>query len=375
MELNFNLQYHITPFPAVSLHDVSPNNSHTPPPLRMAQAGLTRSLLSWLTRLVAVLFVIWVSPTVLGSFGLSRDTPGDFSATNPWRDLPSDPAVHDTLKEVLLIGDTLRDGLLPTSLPDDDYDTYSTMLLSLEGREDLTWLIIQETGIDKTIMAIANRGGHHSPIPEEPHDLHERVKRLHDHWWALTSAKDKPERWETRFDTTYLPSLLTGKALDSSEKLKGFKLDLTPAQKAEAEAKYKAYRQRRDRAVAYLKKNPPKPMAWVPIDSAPEKAQGIWGTIFHDGIIQAGRKVLGKQMAANPMFKPIYRDLTTERIPYGWVDPSQPVEEFSEQDHLREMEAFREESRLREERTDRQAKFQEELRAEERRQRGDKEEL
>ncbi|KAF4889470.1 hypothetical protein CGCF415_v014057 [Colletotrichum fructicola] len=340
----------------------------------MAQAGLTRSLMSWLTRILAFLFVIWVSPTVLGSFGLGgKDDAGDYAATNPWRDLPADPAVHETLKEVLLIGDTLRDGMLPTSLPGDDYDTYSAMLRSLEGREDLTWLVIQETRIDQTVSAIANRGGYHSPIPEEPHDLHERAKRLHNHWFKLTSAKDKPERWEVRFDTTYLPSLLTAQALDSGERAKGFKLDLTPAQKAEAEEKYKAYRKRRDRAVSYLKKNPPKPMAWVPIQTdAEEVKRGIWETIFSDGIVRAGRKVLGKQMAANPLFKPVYRDLVTERVPYGWVDPNQPAEEFNEADHLKEIEAFREESRLRQERSDRQAKFQEELRAAER---GDKDEL
>ncbi|KAH0441181.1 hypothetical protein CcaCcLH18_02091 [Colletotrichum camelliae] len=340
----------------------------------MAQAGLTRSLMSWLTRILAVLFVIWVSPTVLGSFGLrGKDDAADYAATNPWRDLPADPAVHETLKEVLLIGDTLRDGLLPTSLPDDDYDTYSAMLRSLEGREDLTWLVIQETRIDQTVSAIANRGGYHSPIPEEPYDLHERAKRLHDHWWKLTLAKDKPERWEVRFDTTYLPSLLTAQALDSGERAKGFKLDLTPAQKAEAGEKYKTYRKRRDRAVSYLKKNPPKPMAWVPIQTDVEEVRrGIWETIFSEGIVRAGSKVLGKQMAANPLFKPVYRDLVTERIPYGWVDPNQPVEEFSEADHLKDMEAFREETRLRQERSDRQAKLQEELRAAER---GDKDEL
>ncbi|KAL0944784.1 uncharacterized protein CTRU02_202671 [Colletotrichum truncatum] len=341
----------------------------------MAQALLTRSLLGWLSRVVAVLFVLWLSPTVLGSLGLFKDTPADFSATNPWRDLPADPAIHDTLREILLIGDTLRDGMLPTSLPDDDYDTYSAMLRSLEGREDLTWLIIQETRIDKTISAIANRGGHYSPIPDEPHNLQDRISKLDNHWWALSSAKDKPERWEAKFDTTYLPSLLSGSALDPSEKSKGFKLDLSPAQKAEAEAKYKAYRKRRDRAVAYLKKNPPKPMAWAPIETGPEMERSVWGTLFHDGLAQAGRKVMGKQLAGNPMFKPLYRDLITERIPYDWVDPSQPVEEYNEQDHLKEMEAFREESRLRQERTVKQAKFQEELRAEERRKRGDKEEL
>ncbi|TDZ99666.1 hypothetical protein C8034_v000005 [Colletotrichum sidae] len=341
----------------------------------MAQTGLTKSLLSWLTRVLGILFVLWVAPTALGSLSSSRDANVDFSATNPWRDLPADPAVHDTLREVLFIGDILRDGLLPTSLPEDDYDTYSDLLRSLEGREDLTWLVIQETRIDRTVSAIANRGGLNSPIPDEPHDLQERVKRLHDHWWALSSARDKPDRWEERFDTTYLPSLLTAQALEGSQRAKGFKLKLTPDQKFQAEAKYEAYRRTRDRAVSYLKNHPPKPMAWAPIQTEPEAKRGIWETVFQDGLLHAGRKVFGKQMVDNPLFKPVYRDLTTERIPYDWVDPAQPVETYSEQDHIREMEAFREEARLRQERTDKQAKFQDKLLIEEKWRRGEKGEL
>ncbi|OHF02937.1 hypothetical protein CORC01_01695 [Colletotrichum orchidophilum] len=299
----------------------------------------------------------------------------DFASTNPWRDLPTDSAVHSSIREVLLISDTLRDGMLPTSLTDDDYDTYSSMLRNLETRQDVTWLVIQETGVDKTIMAIANRGGHHSPIPEEPHDLHERAKKLHHHWFTLASANNKPDRWDAQFDTTYLPPLVARQGLGSGQKSDSSQLDLTPAQKAEADAKYKAYRKRRDRAVSYLKKNPPKPMAWVPVQTTPEKSRSLWESLFSDGIVKPGRKVAGGKLAGNPGFKPVYRDLITERVPYDWVDPDEPVKEYAETDHLKEMEAFREESRIRKDRTDKQAAFQDELRAEERRKRGEKEEL
>ncbi|GKT50841.1 uncharacterized protein ColSpa_11022 [Colletotrichum spaethianum] len=300
----------------------------------------------------------------------SGGVPQDYAATNPWRDLPPSTAVHGTIGEVLLIGDTLRDGMLPTSLPDDDYDMYSAMLRSLETRSDLTWLVVQETGIDKTVMAIANRGGYHSPIPEEPHDLHERAKRLHRHWFTLASAKDKPDRWEARFDTTSLPPLVSGRATGSGQNTDPTTMDLTVEQKEAADTKYRAYRQRRDRAVSYLKDHPPKPMAWSPIQTEPESTRGAWETIFSDGIVQAGRKVVASKLAKNPMFKPIYRDLLTERVPYDWVNPNEPVKEYTEQDHLKDMEAFREGSRTRQERTDRQAKFQEELRGLERLERG-----
>ncbi|TQN67331.1 hypothetical protein CSHISOI_08102 [Colletotrichum shisoi] len=285
--------------------------------------------------------------------------PGDYAATNPWRDLPPDPAVHQTIREVLFIRDTLRDGMLPTSLPDDDYDSYSAVLRSLETRTDLTWLVIQETRVDQTVMAIANRGGYRSPIPEEPYDLHGRAERLHGHWFALASHKDRPDRWDVRFDTTHLPPLLAG-------------------HKATADAKYAAYRKRRDRAVSYLKDHPPKPMAWSPVqtDHPDEIAPGgAWEILFHKAIVQAGRKVLGSRLAGNPAFKPIYRDLITERVPYDWVNPDEPVREYAERDHLKEMEAFREESKARQERADRQSKFQEALRVEETLERGDKQEL
>ncbi|WDK21183.1 hypothetical protein CGRA01v4_12471 [Colletotrichum graminicola] len=301
--------------------------------------------------------------------------PGDYSATNPWRDLPPSPAVHETIREVLFIGDTLRDGMLPTSLPDDNYDMYSDMLSSLETRTELTWLVVQETSIDKTIMAIANRGGHYSPIPEEPHDLHARAERLRRHWFTLASAKDKPDRWDTRFDTTSLPPLVVRHTPGSGPKTGFSGLDLTVEQKLAADAKYRAYRKRRDRAVSYLKSHPPKPMAWLPVQTEPEESRSVWETLFGDGIVQAGRKVMGDKLIGNPMFKPVYRDLITERVPYDWVNPDEPVVEYNEKEHLKNMEAFREESRARQERTDRQAKFQEELRAEERLKRGDKQEL
>ncbi|UQC90094.1 uncharacterized protein CLUP02_15625 [Colletotrichum lupini] len=329
------------------------------------------------SRQVRVFALFGVGLYLIRAFLLDSSKPGkdDYAATNPWRDLPPDSAVHSTIREVLLISDTLRDGMLPTSLPDDNYDTYSAMLRNLETRQDVTWLVIQETGVDRTIMAIANRGGHHSPIPEEPHDLHERAKTLHGHWSALTAASDKPERWEARFDTTCLPPLAARQGSASGQKAGSFKLDLTPAQKADAEARYKAYRKRRDRAVSYLKDHPPKPMAWVPAQTDPEKQRGFWESLFNDGVIKAGRNVEGGKLAGNPGFKPVYRDLITERVPYDWVNPDEQVKEYTEVDHLKEMEAFREESRIRKERTDKQAAYQEELRAEERRKRGEKEEL
>ncbi|KAK6221266.1 hypothetical protein QIS74_04834 [Colletotrichum tabaci] len=304
--------------------------------------------------------------------------PGDYAATNPWRDLPPDPAVHQTIREVLFIGDTLRDGMLPTSLPDDDYESYSAMLRSLETRSDLTWLVIQETRIDQTVMAIANRGGYHSPIPEEPYDLHGRAERLHGHWSALASRKDRPDRWDARFDTTHLPPLLARHASDSGQDGDSSGFHLTTEQKAAADAKYTAFRKRRDRAVSYLKDHPPKPMAWSPVqmDHPDETAPGgAWEMLFHKGIVQAGRKVLGGRLAGNPALKPIYRDLITEHVPYDWVNPDEPMREYAERDHLKEMEAFREESKAQQERADRQAKFQEALRAEERLERGDKPEL
>ncbi|KAK2001918.1 hypothetical protein LX36DRAFT_652801 [Colletotrichum falcatum] len=340
-------------------------------PARVAVALVQSRLLRYFglfTALLVGIRVFLLNPSPGG-------TPEDYAATNPWRDLPPSPAVHETIREVLFIGDTLRDGMLPTSLPDDDYDMYSAMLSSLETRTDLTWLVVQETGIDKTVTAIANRGGYHSPIPEEPHDLHGRAGKLHHHWSTLASAKDKPDRWDTRFDTASLLPLVSRHTPGSGSTVDSSNLDLTVEQRLAADAKYRAYRKRRDRAVSYLKSHPPKPMAWVPVQTGPETSRSVWETLFDDGIVQAGRKVMGGKLAGNPMFKPVYRDLITERVPYDWVNPDEPPAEYTEKEHLKEMEKFRDEARDRQERTDRQAKFQEELRAEERLKRGDKQEL
>ncbi|KAK2010229.1 hypothetical protein LZ32DRAFT_385488 [Colletotrichum eremochloae] len=350
---------------------VSSGNSGHDGPRRVAVSFLKSRWLRFFGLFTAVLFGVRIFVLNPSQGGI----PEDYAATNPWRDLPPSPAVHETIREVLFIGDTLRDGMLPTSLPDDDYDMYSAMLSSLETRTDLTWLVVQETGIDKTIMAIANRGGHQSPIPEEPHDLHRRAQRLHDHWFTLASAKDKPDRWEIRFDTTSLPPLASRHSPGSGSKADSSDLHLTVEQKLAADTKYRAYRKRRDRAVSYLKSHPPKPMAWVPVQTGRETSRSVWETLFDDGIVQAGRKVMGGKLAGNPMFKPVYRELITERVPYDWVNPDEPVVVYTDKEHVKEMEAFREELRARQDRTDRQAKFQEKLRAEERLKRGGKQEL
>lgn len=328
---------------------------------------LGNRFVKWILRAAAFLFLLDISLTVLDSAGIIslEGEYSDFSTTNPYRDLPDDPLLHNAIREVLFIGDSLRDGLLPTSLPDDDYALYSNLLRSLETRQDISWLVMQETRIDSVIMAIANRGGSlRSAIPDEPHDLHSRAKALHDHWWNLLRAPEHPERWSPEFDTTLVPPLLRAKALgDSSDAIQAFHLSLEPGQAAEAEKKYSEYRSRRDWKVSYLKRNPPTPLAWAPIPQEQVELKSAWDSIFTDGIIEAGRHVLITKLAKNPKFKPIYRDLITERVPYSWTNPDSPILEKTDEEYAEESRSLQAEMKKMEVRRKKQEAFQQELAA------------
>lgn len=328
---------------------------------------LSNRFMKWILRAVAALLIFDVVLNVLDATGIIslEDNYADFSSTNPYRDLPDDPSVLDTIREVLFIGDVLQSGLLPTSLPDDDYALFSDLLRSLETRQDLTWLVMQETRVDRVIMATANRGGSlRSAIPDEPHDLQARVVALHRHWSALQREPDHPERWSPEFDTASVPPLLGAKALgDSPDATQLFHLTLDPEQAAEADKKYAEYRSRRDWKVSYLKRNPPTPLAWAPVPQESAELKSTWESIFTDGIVEAGRQVLATKLTKNPKFKPIYRDLLTERVPYDWVNPEIPAVEKTDEELLEDSRILQAKMDKISARREKQEAFQKELSA------------
>ncbi|KAJ9243798.1 hypothetical protein DTO169E5_2427 [Paecilomyces variotii] len=331
--------------------------------------GLARSrLVKWVIRLVAFLMLLEWGLNFLNRYGvidleswfetqdgLAYDA--NRAGTNPYRDLPDNQAVLDAIKEVAYISDVLRDTFLPTSLPDDDYALCSKYLRSLETRADVSWLVLEETGIDRTVSAISNRNTtRRNPIPDEPFSLHERFKKLHQHWWALQNDPGKPERWEKWFDETYLPPLLKSKSLESTQDSEPFQIQFTPDQQADADAKFTKYLEERERKVSYLKIHPPKPLGFVPVPRDSELLRGAWGNLFSDGVVEAGRPISPGILTENPTFKPIYGSLWLESVPFDWVSPAdkdkpaksdedrerQTTELLAEMDKMRERRARQE---------------------------------
>ncbi|GAD98933.1 hypothetical protein NECHADRAFT_52057 [Paecilomyces variotii No. 5] len=302
--------------------------------LRLLGALWRFRLVKWTIRLALFLFLLDQSLFYLHTFGvidldnllgIEDEVPYDANraGTNPYRDLPADPAVLDTIKEVAYISDILSATFLPTSLPDDDYALCSHYLRSLETRTDISWLVLEETGIDRTISAISSRGrSWRNPIPDEPFSLHERFTKLHQHWWALQLDPGKPERWEKWFDETYLPPLLKSKPLENAQDSQPFQIQFTPDQQAEADAKFAKYLRERERKVSYLKIHPPKPLGFVPVSRDSGASQRAWGSLFSDGVVEAGRSISFGSLTENPTFKPIYGSLGLELVPFSWVSPA-----------------------------------------------------
>ncbi|RBR12882.1 uncharacterized protein FIESC28_08373 [Fusarium coffeatum] len=220
---------------------------------------------------------------------------------NPFINIPNDARLENTLCEVRYIDRTLRDLMVPTSLPGDDYNLCSKLLRSLETRRDLTWLVLRETDIRDTISAIARRGGRRAPIPDEPHDLHSRVKALESHWSALEKRHTKLREWEPRYTTQPQPPLLEGQ--------EEFDLDLSDEQATHAEIEYREWRSDRDRKVSYLKLNPPEPSAFVPVERREIQTDETWN------ILPTSNSHRSKRLL------PVWTPIIFQEVPLDWESP------------------------------------------------------
>ena len=167
-----------------------------------------------------------------------------YQRANPYRDFSSDQANRNALRDLLFIKDSLSEGMIPTSLPDDNYGFYSELLRSLETRTDITWLIAEETRILNVIKRLQQRRG---PLPEEPVDLKGRAQRLDKHW-SDTRSESRPDRWEVAFDANTIPPLVENEDNESTNRL-----SLTPEHEEQAEAKVSRYLKKRTSYVDHLK--------------------------------------------------------------------------------------------------------------------------
>lgn len=251
--------------------------------------------------------------------------------------------IHSTHSNInflaLYIHDHFSDTLLPTSLPNDtNYSLCSSFLRNLETRTDLTWLVLDESDIKQAIMAIAQRSDSpRRPMAEEPFDLQARFKALHKHWYDLERLPDHPQRWELVYDTQLLPPLLKAAPLSSDQD--GLLAEdgeqqqqqqqntsshlLTPEQKLAADAIFKYYLTTRAHKISYLKLHPPQPMAFAPVAKQPHALRTTWEDVLPDGKIEAGRTVAPNKLTDEQTWRPLYRKLDTEDIPYDWVAPGE----------------------------------------------------
>lgn len=237
----------------------------------------------------------------------------------------------------------------------------------------MSWRVYEETDIRQTIMAAANREGYaQKPIPEEPFSLNKRVQLLSNHWQDLAIASWKPERWEDASDTTFMkPLIATDSFGDVDAKLEkisttnaqdeigtmggGFKLTLTSEQEAEATIIYNKWRRTRDRKVSYLKDHPPKVLAWVPVAKSDTGIRNAWDTLFEDGRVEAGRSASPSILSGSKHWKPIFRSLELELIPFDWVPPGE--EPQTAEDSKAELEALYKESDRNAERRKKQEEY------------------
>jgi hypothetical protein len=224
----------------------------------------------------------------------------------------------------------LRDTLLPTSLPDTDYELCSTFLRSLETREDLTFLVIYESDIRSGVNAIASRYDSPSnPMAEEPFELQARFKALSQHWGDIEQAPNVPHKWESTWDTAKLPPLLKAQPLvvngvdGDFQRQGGFKLEFTPEQEVAATKIFNHYNSTRS-----YKEHPPKPLGWAPVAKQPFALHSAWEDLFPDGNIEAGRSIPDHKLAGNDAWRPIYGSLMLESVPWTWVQPGREEAEY-----------------------------------------------
>ncbi|PNP60669.1 hypothetical protein FNYG_14583 [Fusarium nygamai] len=257
---------------------------------------------------------------------------------NPFRDIPKDARLENTLCEVRYIDRVLRDTLVPTSLPGDDYNFCSKLLHSLETRRNLTWLVLRETDIRDTIGAIARRGGRRAPIPDEPHDIHNRAKALERHWSALEKCHAKLREWEPKYATQSQPPLLEEE---------GSVLELSDEQAAHAEIAYREWRSDRDRKVSYLKLNLPEPAAFIPVERRDIQTDETWKILPHSEN-EIGTRLL-----------PVWTPIIFQEVPVDWKSPDSSLR--STIGEKRRRNEFR---RRENDRRERKFEFQKQLREE-----------
>lgn len=241
------------------------------------------------------------------------------------------------LRDLRFAGEHLRNALTPVLLPEDSQESQfallDTLLRNVETRRDIAWITLVESDIQSALGAItATVEGRSKPLTEhtifkgvyneygiplteaeeslaKKYDIYARAKRAQESFNAHKYNKGLPETWDAKYVDGLVPPVDT-----EAEEKDSYALDMSKDQQVEAQEWLAYLLRRRNKAIAYLKKNPPKPMAWAPLTSDAYKT-----TSKVD--IQSGN------LHNRPDWKPIYRSWSLED---GWTfyeDPDQSEED------------------------------------------------
>ncbi|GAM85240.1 hypothetical protein ANO11243_032440 [Dothideomycetidae sp. 11243] len=258
----------------------------------------------------------------------------------PHQEIPTDQ--QDVLREVLYAAHTFRDELGPVLLPEHSDDEhmahYDAIMTDLETRHDISWLVLEETSLAAILRNIPqnrerrmNREKafgwmgqyNEAGVPLTPaehrlytdHRLSARAEALERHL-SKARLEAKVDTWDLEYITTYVP---TFRPSESSAPLA-----LTAEQAAVADREFSLFTSKRSRALAKLRREPPKPMGWAPL--APDAWQNT-----------KKRDIDMGNLHGRPGWKPIYRSWETESMPWLASDYNHMSPEEQEADTERSL--------------------------------------
>ena len=273
--------------------------------------------------------------------------------TFPHPDLPENQT--QTLREVLFITHKLRSALeevlLPEESKDEDFVQYDNMTRSLETRGDMSWLVFQESDAAKFYNAI-NHGKEErtwtdgqmvSRIKlrtaderrlEEEYAIFQRLNSLHQYFSSLIYDKrehedgDSADRGEFKQPNSWAPEFVDDRLPPFKPHSDGaaqseYSVLKKPIDEKEADELYDDLMRRRNRALAYLKLHPPKPMGWAP------KRNDAWEVTSKTDV------KTGNLHGMPEYWKPMYRSWGMENVPIMWKERP-----FTEEEQNKENEAI-----------------------------------
>lgn len=232
----------------------------------------------------------------------------------PYHRVPEDQ--KDTFRDVFYVVQTLEEKLAIVLLPEDateeNFLLWDQMLTSLETRDDISWYVLEETGLSSLSVAFSHamrtyggRSDAEAGFDKRFHfttrqrelfawfkDLQTGLRNIEEPQLLVSEEEQQdalqngiklgmPGGWKTAYLEERLPPFKSQTPTEApkgvSETVIGTKkpwaLDLTGEQRKDAEEKFASSQARRNRMIDYMRLNPPKPANWFPLYSNSTKAE------------------------------------------------------------------------------------------------------